>query len=444
MARELFGTDGIRGRALVWPLDEGTICRLGVALTRLMANGDPKPSFLIGGDTRASTETLADWLSAGIQAAGGSVTWGGVLPTPAVSHLLRVGSCTAGVVISASHNPAQDNGIKVLTADGEKVSEAVEELLEDELKRAPLKKGPGLPALKPGLIDQYRTRVLGAFEKPRPLQGMHLVLDAANGAASGLADEILETLGAKVSPIASSPDGHNINLNVGAASPSQLAEAVTRYDADGGLALDGDADRAILVDEKGRILDGDDLLLAWGISLHAEGRLPGDRLVATVMSNFGLETGLAAKGISLLRCSVGDRAVWEMMVQNGATLGGEQSGHIICSHLSVTGDGLLTGTQILALAALSGRPLSELSTLQRLPQVLINVPVGQRRPFEEIPEIRSLLKSIEATLEGSGRVLLRYSGTEKLARVMLEGEDKEQIHTLAEELAEAIRKVLPE
>ncbi len=444
MARELFGTDGIRGRALEWPLDEVTLCRLGVALTRLLANGDPEPSFLIGGDTRASTETLADWLSIGIQAAGGSVTWGGVLPTPAVSHLLRVGSCTAGIVISASHNPAEDNGVKVLTADGEKVSESVEELLEDELKRAPLKKGPGLPALKPGLIDRYRTRILGAFENPRPLEGLHLALDAANGAASGLADEILEILGAKVTSIASSPDGNNINRNVGAASPSQLAEAVTRVGADGGLALDGDADRAILVDEKGRILDGDDLLMAWGTNLHAEGRLPGDRLVATVMSNFGLEAGLAAKGIKLLRCAVGDRAVWEAMTQSGAALGGEQSGHIICAHLSVTGDGLLTGTHVLALAAKSGRPLSEFSNLQRLPQILINVKVGRRRPFEEIRGIQSLLKSIETTLAGSGRVLLRYSGTEPLARVMLEGEDEKQIHALAEELAGAIRQALPE
>ncbi len=444
MARELFGTDGIRGRALEWPLDEVTLRRLGVALVRLMANGDPKPSFLIGGDTRDSTETLADWLSIGIQAAGGSVTWGGILPTPAVSHLLRVGSCTAGIVISASHNPAEDNGVKVLAASGEKISETVEELLEDELKRAQAKSGPGLPAMRPGLIERYRARVLGSLEGPKPLDGLRLVLDAANGAASGLADEILETLGAEITAIASAPDGHNINQNVGAASPGQLAEAVKRLGADGGLALDGDADRAVLVDEKGRILDGDDLLLAWGKSLHADGRLPGNKVVATVMSNFGLETGFAAEGISLLRCPVGDRAVWQTMVRHGAALGGEQSGHIICSHLSVTGDGLLTGTQVLALAARSGRPLSELSNLERLPQVLINVRVGRQQPFEEIREIRSLLKSIETKLAGSGRVLLRYSGTEPLARVMLEGQDEQEIHAHAEELAEAIRRALPE
>ena len=444
MARELFGTDGIRGRALEWPLDEVTIRRLGVALVRLMANGDPEPSFLIGGDTRASTETLADWLSVGIQAAGGSVTWGGVLPTPAVSHLLRVGSCTAGIVISASHNPAEDNGVKVLASSGEKISETSEELLEDELKRAPAKDGPGLPEMRPGLIDRYRTRILESLEDPRPLEGLHLVLDAANGAASGLADEILETMGAEVTAIASAPDGMNINRNVGAASPQHLSEAVTRLGADGGLALDGDADRAVLVDENGRILDGDDLLLAWATSLQGEGRLPDHKIVATVMSNFGLETGLAAQGIDLIRCSVGDRAVWETMARTGAALGGEQSGHIICSHLTVTGDGLLTGTQILALAAKSGRPLSKLSNLQRLPQVLINVTVGRRRPFAEIPEIRSLLKSIETTLAGSGRVLLRYSGTEPLARVMLEGENEAEIHALAEELAEAIKRALPE
>ncbi len=444
MARELFGTDGIRGRALEWPLDEPTLRRLGVALVQLMADGDPQPSFLIGGDTRASTETLADWLSVGIQAAGGSITWGGVLPTPAVSHLLRVGSFTAGIVISASHNPPEDNGVKVLSTDGEKISEASEELLEDELKRAPARSGPGLPAVREGLINQYRTRILETLKDPRPLEGLHLVLDAANGAGSGLADEILETLGAKVTAIASAPDGTNINLNVGAASPQKLAQAVTHLGADGGLALDGDADRAVLVDENGKILDGDDLLLAWAKSLHGEGSLPNNRIVATVMSNFGLETGLATEGIDLLRCPVGDRAVWETMVRRGAALGGEQSGHIICSHLSVTGDGLLTGTQILALAARSGRPLSELSNLQRLPQVLINVKVGRRRPFEEIPGVKSLLKSIETTLAGSGRVLLRYSGTEPLARVMLEGENEAQIHALAEELADAIRQALPE
>jgi len=444
MARELFGTDGIRGRALEWPLDEETIRRLGVALVRLMANGDPKPSFLIGGDTRASTETLADWLSVGIQAAGGTVTWGGVLPTPAVSHLLRAGSCTAGIVISASHNPAEDNGVKVLAASGEKISETSEELLEDELKRSAAKDGPGLPAVRHGLIDRYRTRVLDSLDQQQPLKGLRLVLDAANGAASGLADEILETMGAEVTAIASTPNGTNINRNVGAASPQQLSEAVTRLGADGGLALDGDADRAVLVDENGRILDGDDLLLAWAKSLHHEDRLPNHKIVATVMSNFGLETGLAAEGIDLLRCPVGDRAVWETMTRTGAALGGEQSGHIICSHLSVTGDGLLTGTQILALAAKSGRPLSELSDLQRLPQVLINIRVGRRRPFEEIPKVRSLVKSIETALAGSGRILLRYSGTEPLARVMLEGENEGQIHTLAEELAEAIRQALPE
>lgn len=443
MARELFGTDGIRGRALEWPLDEPTLKRLGNALVQ-MAAGDPKPSFLIGGDTRASTETLANWLSVGIQAAGGSVTWGGVLPTPAVSYLLRQGSCTAGIVISASHNPAEDNGVKVLTADGKKISESMEELLEDELKRASASSGPGLPLIRPGLLDRYRARILESFEDtPQPLQGLHLVLDAANGAASGLADEVLETLGAKVTSIASDPDGRNINRSVGAASPAQLAEAVTRFGADGGFALDGDADRAILVDENGQILDGDDLLLAWGKSLHKEGRLPGNQVTATVMSNFGLESGLASEGIRLLRCAVGDRPVWESMARHGAALGGEQSGHIICSHLSVTGDGLLTGTHVLALAAKSGRPLSELSNLQRLPQVLINVRVGRRQPFEDLQEIQSLLKSIESTIEGRGRVLLRYSGTEPLVRVMLEGEDDQEIQGFAQDLADAIARALP-
>ena len=442
MAR-LFGTDGIRGRAFEAPLDEETVRRLGAALAEELEAGGP-PRLLMAGDTRFSTPRLAAWLAEAFQGAGGTATWAGVLPTPGVSHLLRRGGFDAGVVISASHNPAHDNGIKVLAASGEKAGDSFEERLEQRMETLSPRTGPGLPAVDPSLAEAYLELVAQTHEGDATLRGLHIVVDAANGAASGLADEILESLGATVTAIASSPDGHNINRNVGAASPAQLAEAVTRVGADGGLALDGDADRAILVDEKGRILDGDDLLLAWGRSLHAEGRLPGGKLVATVMSNFGLEKGLANEGIELLRCPVGDRAVWEMMAESGATLGGEQSGHIICSHLSVTGDGLLTGTHLLALAAASGRPLSALSGLQRLPQVLINVRVGRRRPFEEIPEVRSLVKSIESRLAGTGRLLLRYSGTEPLARVMLEGEDEGQIHTLAEELAEAIRKALPE
>ncbi len=443
MTRELFGTDGIRGRALEWPLDETTLRRLGVALVRLMANGDPEPSFLIAGDTRASTETLAQWLAQGIHAEGGTVTWAGVLPTPAVSHLLRAGRCTAGVVISASHNPAADNGVKILATSGEKISEAVEELLEDELRRAPAKEGPGLPEIRSGLDRRYRDLVIRSIESSRPLEGLKIVLDAAHGAASGLADGILEELGADVTAVASEPDGLNINEGVGAAAPDFLARRVVDLGADAGLALDGDADRAILIDERGEVFDGDDILLAWGRQLMDEGRLPGNRVVATVMSNYGLELGLADQGMELIRCPVGDRAVWETMVRHDAALGGEQSGHIICSHLGVSGDGLLTGTRMLAMVVAGGRPLSELSGLERLPQVLINVRVGRRKPFEEIPGVRALLRTIEGTLKGHGRVLLRYSGTEPLARVMLEGEDRPEIEALAEELAEAVRRALP-
>ncbi|MCD4749302.1 MAG: phosphoglucosamine mutase [Thermoanaerobaculales bacterium] len=444
MKRQLFGTDGIRGRAFEPPLDENTVRRLGFTLARLMT-GDGGPSnILLAGDTRRSTESLARWLGSGIQTGGGQVTWGGVLPTPAVSHLLRGGNWTAGVVISASHNPAQDNGIKVLTRSGEKVTQRVEQEIEINLEKASVPAEIDLPRLSTGLLTPYRRSLMDSVGNERPLAGLKLVLDAAHGAASGLADEMLSELGAEIISIASSPNGANINEGVGAAHPRALTMAVTENHADGGLALDGDADRAILVDEKGRILDGDDILLAWARGLRAEGHLHGDRVVATVMSNFGLEIALEREGVSLLRCPVGDRAVWETMVENNAVLGGEQSGHIICSHHGVTGDGLLTGIHLLSLANSSNRPLSELSGLERMPQVLLNVKVGKRQPFEDLAEVQTVLARTEEKLRGCGRVLLRYSGTEPLARVMLEGENDTEIQELAEELAEAIRRALPE
>lgn len=443
MTRELFGTDGIRGRALQWPLDAPTLRRFGSALVQWIGGDDRQPRFLMGGDTRGSTNTLAGWIAEGVHGAGGTVTWGGVLPTPAVSILLRDGDFDAGIVISASHNPPEDNGVKVLYASGSKTSEATEVELEAAIRRTETRPGPPLPPVQKGLLDRYREQLLGTLPTSRPLDGLHIVLDAANGAASGLADEVLIRLGATVTSIASRPDGTNINAGVGAAAPEALAAKVVELGADGGLALDGDADRSILVDETGSILDGDDQILAWALDLDRRNRLPNKRVVATIMSNEGLHQALATNGIELVRCSVGDRAVWETMSRTGAALGGEQSGHIICSHLAVTGDGLLTGTQLLTQAARSGRPLSRLSPLCRLPQILINVPVGERRPFEDIEAVRKLHRDIERQLEGCGRVLLRYSGTEKLARVMLEGEDESAIRAHAEELAEAIRHALP-
>jgi len=442
MTLRLFGTDGIRGPAYAPPLDEATVRRLGAALAAELASGSERPRLLLAGDTRFSTETLASWLGGSFQAGGGCVTWGGVLPTPAVSHLLRSGGWAAGVVISASHNPARDNGIKVLAPSGEKIADSVERRLEQRLDETPVLAGPELPRRDEGLAGRYLDLVAGSHARPQPLAGLRVVVDAAHGAASGLAESFLERLGARVSAVASRPDGRNINAGCGATCPTHVAQEVHRLRADAGVALDGDADRAILVDAHGRTLDGDDILLAWGRHLHATNRLPGRRVVATVMSNFGLERALARDGIGVARCPVGDRSVWLAMGEHGAALGGEQSGHVICAHHSVTGDGLLTATHVLALAASDGGGLGALSDLERMPQVLVNVPVARKTPFDELPEVRAELAGGQSVLEGRGRILLRYSGTEPLARVMVEGEDALEIECLAARLADSLRRAL--
>lgn len=438
MTARLFGTDGIRGRALEWPLDADTVARLGAALADELRAAGSRPRILLAGDTRASTKTLATWLAAAFQGAGGEVTWGGVLPTPAVSQLLRSGECAAGVVISASHNPAEDNGIKVLGAGGEKIDDEIERRLEAGLETAEANPVESLPERAAELAGNYLDSLLASHDRDRPLTAMHLVLDCANGAASEIGPVFFERLGARVTVINAEPDGSNINSGCGATAPEALVEHVRSTGADAGLALDGDADRAVLVDENGRLLDGDDILLAWGRQLRAEGRLPGDALVATVMSNLGLERALADDGIATVRCPVGDRSVWLAMGEHGLALGGEQSGHVICAHHTVSGDGLLTGSHVLAIAARRGCPVSGLSDLVRMPQLLLNVPVTERRPFDDVPAIASELKAVTDTLAGRGRVLLRYSGTEALARVMVEGEDAAEIEALAHRLAEAV------
>jgi len=437
--RRLFGTDGIRGTALEPPLDEATVRRLGAALADLLMRQQGSPRLLLAGDTRASTETLAHWLAGSFQAAGGRVTWAGVLPTPAISHLLREGGHAAGAVISASHNPAADNGIKVLGPGGEKLPETTEEELEALMAAARPKPGPPLPPQDPSLVPRYLDLLIATHHGTRPLAGLEVVVDAAHGAASGLAETALGALGARVEAIASDPDGLNINRGCGATAPQTLAEAVRSRGAHCGLALDGDADRALVVDELGNVLDGDDILLVWARHLDRDGRLRGRRVVATVMSNYGLEQALGRSGVGLYRCGVGDRAVWLAMRDLDADLGGEQSGHVICAHHSVTGDGLITGSHVLAIAAASGEPLSRASNLTRLPQVLLNVPVRRMHPFEQLPGVWRELCRTEAHLNGRGRVLLRYSGTEPLARVMVEGDDAQEIADLASVLAEAIR-----
>jgi len=438
----LFGTDGIRGRAFEPPLDEDTVRRLGAALATDLAEECSEVHILLAGDTRLSTAPLAEWLGSGFQAMGGRVTWAGVLPTPAVSQLLRQGNCAAGVVISASHNPAHDNGIKILGPGGEKLADAKERHLETRINESMATIGPGLPGVDSTFADRYLDFLVATHQGKNPLSGLRVVVDAANGAASGIAREFLERLGASVTAIASEPDGQNINAGCGATAPERLARTVAELGADAGVALDGDADRAVLVDEFGTILDGDDILLAWARHLRKSERLPGGRVVATVMTNFGLENVLREEGMELIRCPVGDRAVWLAMNEFGVTLGGEQSGHIICSHYGVSGDGLLTGSHLLAIAADRGVPVSELSDLERLPQILVNVAVSRKLPFPELPRVSKELAHVYESLDGRGRVLLRYSGTEPLARVMIEGEDATEIEKLAERIASAIRSEL--
>lgn len=435
----LFGTDGIRGRAYEPPLDEDTVRRLGVALAEDLALQCPEPKILLAGDTRASTTDLAGWLAASFQATGGTVIWAGVLPTPAVSQLLRSDDCVAGVVISASHNPADDNGIKILGRGGEKLADDIERHIESRIAKVRARPGPDLPEVDCSLGERYLDLLVATHSIARPLAGLHIVVDAANGAASAFAGVLLDRLGARVSAIAAEPDGYNINAGCGATAPERLATTVVEVGADGGLALDGDADRALLIDETGAVLDGDDILLAWARKLSASNRLPGNRVVATVMSNFGLERALRDEGMRVIRCAVGDREVWMTMKEHGAALGGEQSGHVICSHYGVSGDGLLTGTHLLAIASARQHPVSGLSDLMRLPQILLNVPVSRKRPLEELPDVERELAEANRRLDQRGRVLLRYSGTEQLARVMVEGEDADEIQELADRIAGAIR-----
>jgi len=433
----LFGTDGMRGVAFEPPLDQETIMRLGWALHRHLHERALPRRVLLAGDTRASTPVLAGWLAQAFAAAGGEVVWAGVLPTPAVSHLLRdANGFGAGVVVSASHNPAGDNGIKLVAARGSKWSVAEETLLEARLGESQSGWGQGwLPPEAEDLRPRYLS-LLAQSLPAKPLAGLRLVVDAAQGAASPVAGEFFSQLGADVEVLNASPDGANINASCGALHPEGLAQAVVARGADAGAAFDGDADRAVLVTHTGRILDGDDILHIWARHLDRAGQLPGRAVVATVMSNLGLEVALAANGLRLVRCAVGDREVWETMEREGAVLGGEQSGHIICAHHAVTGDGLLTAAHVLAMAREQRRPLEELADLKHFPQVLRNVRVSRRRPVAEVPELARAIARAEEALGQVGRVFVRYSGTEPLLRIMVEAASQEMAQGTAQELVE--------
>jgi phosphoglucosamine mutase len=443
--RRYFGTDGIRTRAGTFPLDYDSVYALGRALVGLAEEEGLSRKFLLGRDTRESGVWLEAAFVHGVRDAGGTALCAGVVPTSAVSLLVQKHGFSAGVVISASHNPYQDNGIKLFSSRGWKIDDAWERRLERSLVFPPRKVGRRIdpPPLLPDLVEDYRNFLRTRFDGLPGDRPLRVVLDCANGSASKLAPRLFSELGLAVEALACSPDGRNINDGCGSLHPGALAERVTAIGADIGIAFDGDADRAVWVDERGRLLNGDHTLFIQAGSMERSGRLRARTVVATAMSNLGLEKALQAMGLQLVRAPVGDRFVLEKMASLDANLGGEQSGHTIFLDECPTGDGLLTALKMLEVMARRATPLSELAQgLVEFPQVLLNVPVAHKRDFKRFPEIMDTLALIRETLKNSGRVEVRYSGTEPLARVMVEGEDQRLVENLAGRMAEVLVKNL--
>lgn len=448
MSARLFGTDGIRGVANIEPITPETSMRLGRALAQVFRAERPNHHrrILIGKDTRLSGYMLETAMASGICSMGADVWLVGPLPTPAIAFLTRSMRADAGVVISASHNAYQDNGIKFFSRDGFKLDDATEARIED-LVFADARIGAsageiGKAARIDDAIGRYIVFLKTAVPRALTFEGLKVVIDCANGAAYRVGPEVLDELGAEVIAIGVEPDGKNINLDCGAVHTDRIRETVKRVGADIGIALDGDGDRAILFDERGEMFDGDDVLATIGRMLAAEGRLNSSTVVATVMSNFGLERSLAEAGVKLVRTEVGDPAVVREMRRNGYNLGGEQSGHVIMMDHSTTGDGLITALTVVSHMMTSGRPLSDLRAMRRVPQVLENVRVRERMPLAEMADVTLAIEAAETRLGRGGRLLVRYSGTEMLARVMVEGDDAAAIREMAGEIGGAIRKLI--
>jgi phosphoglucosamine mutase len=445
MSARLFGTDGIRAPFGEPPLVEPVVRRLGAAVGRKLAarfGGDV--TVLLGGDTRPSRAALVDWLAAGLASAGARPVDLGVVPTAAVAHLVPLWPAAAGVVVSASHNPAADNGIKLVRADGFKWAVEQELVIERLLAESGEPSAAAAPPADehPRAATVYRRHLLAAAGGERPLAGLRLALDLAHGAACGY-EEIFRELGAEVTAWHAEPDGARINLGCGATHPEALAARLTAGGFDLGFAFDGDADRAILVDERGEARDGDAMLYLWARDLASRDELAPPAIVATSMSNLGLERALAAAGIAVERCDVGDRAVVERLLASGLRLGGEQSGHLVDLRRSTTGDGLLTAVVLAGLVARAARPVSELlAGFRRYPQLLVNVRVREKPPLDTLPGVARAASEVERALGADGRLVLRYSGTEPLARVMLEGPDEATIRAHAESVVGELRAAI--
>jgi len=446
---KLFGTDGIRARAGEFPLDPATVRIIGASLAEHLAenSGERKPRIVVGRDTRESGPMIEAALTEGATFAGAIVESAGVITTPGVAFLARSLPADAGVVISASHNPYHDNGIKIFAPSGRKLDDATERRIESdiadrkfnfegaELVVEPLESADG-DSLRARYIAYLRDEVAGDLS----LQGIRVVVDCANGAASDLAPRLFSDLGANVTAINIEPDGRNINLNAGSLHIEGLQRWVTQERADIGVAFDGDADRALFVNAAGDFVDGDATMWVLANFMQSCGELDQQLVVATVMTNLGLEVALRERGISLIRTDVGDKYVLEELLRSKAALGGEQSGHIIFPRVSLAGDGMITALSLVRVMRNSGKSLAELTRgFTRFPQLLVNVKVSDRIPFTDMPAVLSKSRQIEASMGDRGRLLLRYSGTELLARVMVEGEDAGQVETAANELADVIK-----
>jgi phosphoglucosamine mutase len=447
----LFGTDGIRGEAGKFPLDSPTAEIIGSSLaTYLAQNAAGRPAIVIGRDTRESGDWLERALVAGASGAAAKCFSAGIITTPGVAYLTRSLNAQAGVVISASHNPYHDNGIKIFAPSGQKIADAVERLIEKDIQEHrrhaadKLEQGRAEPTESSEDLQRRYLRFLSSeIGADLDLTGLTVVVDCANGASYKLAPELFSSLGATVIAINASPDGRNINLNCGSLHTESLQAKVVAEDADIGIAFDGDADRSLFVDAHGTFVDGDATLWVLANHLIKHGQLNGRVVISTVMSNIGLEIALRSLNVELVRTDVGDKYVLEELLRRNGSLGGEQSGHIILPALSLAGDGMITSLCLLRAMTESQKTLAELTSgFQRYPQILINVRVREKVSFDELPSVNSVVQDVQNKLSNRGRLLLRYSGTEPLARVMIEGENQTIIENYAAQIAGEIKEVI--
>jgi phosphoglucosamine mutase len=444
---KIFGTDGIRGKANVFPMTSEMALKVGKAVAHVFkSKKNGRTKIVIGKDTRLSGYMLETALASGIVAMGAKVILVGPVPTPAIAHLTKSLNCDAGIMLTASHNPAEDNGIKIFSEDGYKLSDEVEEeiekyLLEEEIDTAHVTGEKIGKAYRLEDASGRYTAFAKAAIKSASLRGMKIVLDCANGAAYKVAPAIFEELGADVTVIGNKPNGLNINLECGATHTKKMQEKVKETNADIGIALDGDADRIIVSDEKGNIVDGDKLLLIMALDLLKSGKLANNTLVVTVYSNLGLDEAMEKAGGKTVRTACGDRYVLEEMRKSGHVLGGEKSGHIIYGNYCTTGDGIISGLLLLNIMKKEGKKISELADcMNEFPQILINLEVRGKKAVEEMPAVSAKIKEIDEKLGKKGRTLIRYSGTQNVLRIMIEGQDKEDIEKYANEIADEVRK----